>query len=103
MKIRRVLLISTGAAAIAFAGLAATVSALGTQNTAPEPSPAPAHYTVRAENGRITVYPGDKTQPELYADIDLSRLREYDRALLEQGIEIDGYEGVIGLLEDFSN
>ena len=100
MKKRHVLLVSVGAAAIAFAGLAITVSAI--ESKIAEPG-AQSGYIVRAESGGVAVYPEGSQQPESFAEIDISLLREYDRALLEQGIIIQGYDDVIGLLEDFSN
>ena len=103
MKKRKVLIISTAAVAVAFAGLAITVHALGTRPTAAEPAASPPQYIVRAERGRVSVYPEGSALPEFDAGIDFSGLREYDRKLLERGIVIEGHENMIALLEDFSN
>ena len=103
MKKRKVLIVSAGAAAVAFAGLAITVHALGARPPAAGPAAPPSQYIVRAEHGRVAVYPEGSGLPEFDAGIDFSGLREYDRKLLERGIVIEGHENMIGLLEDFSN
>ena len=103
MKNRKVLLFATGAAAVIFAGVAITISAVGTQSSGAAVLETPSKYIVREESGRVAVFSGDSERPEIYTDINTSRLREYDRALLENGIEIEGYDSVIGILEDFSN
>lgn len=102
---RKVFVFSVGALAVAFAGLAVTVYALGAQPAAiDEPvQTAAQQYVLRSESGKITVFSGNSELPEIETGIDTSHLREYDRQLLEQGIEIEGYEKMIGLLEDFSN
>ncbi len=93
-----------GALAVAFAGLAVTVYALGAQTDGIMPAAAATReYTVRAENGKITVFPENTGLPEIETEIDTSGLREYDRQLLEHGIEVEGYRNMISLLEDFSN
>ena len=100
---RKVFLLSIGAVSVAFAGFAVTVRALGAP---PDASPSQLdthHYAVRAESGKISVFPNSSGLPEIETDIDTATLREYDRALLEHGIVVAGYENMIGLLEDFSN
>lgn len=100
---KKVFLLIIGALAIAFAGFAVTVSALeNAQTVSRSEAEAPA-YTVRAENGKVTVYSGNPDAPEIETAIDTSNLREYDKQLLEKGIEVDGYEKMLSLLEDFSN
>ncbi len=102
---RKVFIFSVAAVAVVFAGLAVTFYALGASPAAvAEPAEAAARqYVVRAKSGKITVFPGDSKIPEIETEIDTSRLRAYDRELLENGIEIEGYENMISLLEDFSN
>ena len=102
---RKVLIFSTGAMAVAFAGLAVTVNALVTQPSSDRQGATTAaqQYIVRAENGKVAVFPESYGLPEIETGIDISQLREYDRRLLEQGIAIEGYENMVGLLEDFSN
>ena len=102
MKRRKVLII-TGAVAAAFAGLAITVVALGTKPAVSDPVISSAQYLVRAESGKVTVFKKNSELPVFNTEIDTSGLREYDRRLLEQGIEIEGYDNMVGLLEDFSN
>ena len=100
---RKVFLLSTGAAAIVAAGFAITVRALGAQPDSAVSQHDASQYVVRAESGKVTVFPNSSGLPEIETDIDTATLREYDRALLERGIEVEGYENMIGLLEDFSN
>lgn len=58
-------------------------------------------FTVRSVDGRLAVE-SDAQAPRI-TQIDASALREYDRELLENGIEVAGYENLLSLLEDFSN
>ncbi|MDR1065805.1 MAG: BofC C-terminal domain-containing protein [Oscillospiraceae bacterium] len=63
-------------------------------------------YTLRDDGGTLSVFPERPERsdiPELKTEIETSGLREYDKSLLQSGIEVTGYEKLIGLLEDFSN
>jgi hypothetical protein len=59
-------------------------------------------YQIRAFDGRIAVfYDGFTDRPAIETTIDVQSLRAYDRQLLENGIEVEKYEDVLRLLEDF--
>ena len=100
---RDVFLLSIGALAVIFAGFAITVRVLGAQPDTATPPTAYTQYVVRTESGKVTVFPSGSGLPEIETDIDTANLREYDRQLLDHGIEVEGYENMICLLEDFSN
>jgi hypothetical protein len=99
--------VCTTAAAVALVRVAQTpsitraadaVSAQATAHTGGSPL-----YTLREYRGKIAVFSGAFSAiPAIETDIDVAGLREYDRELLERGIEVDAYEGVLRLLEDFS-
>ncbi|MDR0839499.1 MAG: hypothetical protein LBN99_07685 [Oscillospiraceae bacterium] len=95
-------LILSGAAALAVYTAAAPEPQAAPATELPEVAP-PRKYTLRATDGRVTVYVNGDEIPEIVTGIDASGLREYDRALLERGIEVTGYENLLGLIEDFSN
>lgn len=61
-------------------------------------------YWLRAFNGHIAVFfDGDAEKPAIETTIDVDTLRDYDRQLLENGIEAKTYEDVLKLLEDFGS
>ncbi|MDR1329943.1 MAG: hypothetical protein LBK23_10120 [Oscillospiraceae bacterium] len=60
-------------------------------------------YTLRDDGGTLSVFPEHPDVPELKTEIETSGLREYDKNMLQSGIEVTGYEKLVGLLEDFSN
>ena len=61
-------------------------------------------YVVRAYNGKIALFEsGTASTPIIETDIEVSALRAYDRRLLEDGIEVDSYEDVLRLFEDFGS
>ena len=105
MKKRKPLFGAIAAAAIAAGAL--TGSVLGTfDGAAPlqrkqEPAAREA-FTLKVRDGKIAVFMGgDMESPAAETDIPVSGLREYDRGLLEEGIEAGSYEEVLALLEDF--
>lgn len=60
-------------------------------------------YILREHNGRLAVFLAGRAEPLLQTDMTTHNLRHYDRELLLRGIEVTGYENLLGLLEDFSN
>ena len=107
---RKTILIITAAVAVIF-GVSAVVSVTG-GSTLPRPHAAvvaaetdssAAAFTVRAYNGVVAVFSDGFDEPAFETDIDVSKLRGYDRELLEHGIKIGSYNELLQLLEDFSN
>jgi len=108
-KIRAGILMTTAAVALTSIGVT-----WGAGQSAPEPTPVEiaaeqgqgqeGKFIVRAHNGKIALFTDDFTiTPAIETDIDVNGLRAYDRALLERGIEVDTYEDVLRLLEDFGS
>ena len=61
-------------------------------------------YTIRAYNGHVALFMDSFAPfPAFETDIDVNMLRAYDRQLLEDGIEVDTYEEVLRLFEDFGS
>ncbi|MDR2420793.1 MAG: hypothetical protein LBD49_01630 [Oscillospiraceae bacterium] len=83
--------------------LAAALALLALASYAAYAGGAAAPYVLREAGGRIKAFAGSPGEPEIETDIEISGLREYDKQLLRRGIEVEGYENVAGLLEDFSN
>ncbi|MDR0861363.1 MAG: hypothetical protein LBN30_01080 [Oscillospiraceae bacterium] len=69
-----------------------------------EPTSSVGAYTLRPYNGKIAVFTGAfLDEPAILTDIEVWRLREYDRKLLERGIPAATYDDVLRLFEDFSS
>jgi len=58
-------------------------------------------YTLRVYDRGVAVFYGDEAVPVMETDIMLSSLRKADRERLENGITVEKYADVLGLLEDF--
>jgi hypothetical protein len=66
--------------------------------------PEDAAYILRDCDGYIGVYtPGKLRTPQDVTDIEVSRLRESDRKLLEEGIPVSSRDELLTLLEDFGS
>lgn len=79
------------------AGIAAAASdARGGDAAFQEPDKS---YILTDCNGHIGVFSGGKLI--LLTNVKLDDLRSSDRALLEAGIEVDSYEALMRLLQDF--
>jgi hypothetical protein len=102
------------ALAVSLAVLSATVGASAThgasaKNPAPKLTattsavPQVGEYTLREWQGKVAIFTKGSAKPMIETNIEVSRLREYDRALLTRGIELADYEALQSALEDFSN
>lgn len=60
-------------------------------------------YLVKEHNGVVAVFFDGDTKPMIETDISISGLRQNDRELIEQGIALQSYNEVLGLLEDFGS
>lgn len=60
-------------------------------------------YLVKEHNGVVAVFFDGDTKPMIETDISISGLRQNDRELIEQGIALESYNEVLGLLEDFDS
>lgn len=102
MKAKARLWILLAAAALALAGVTASAAAAAGYEGRPRPaeeSPAELGYVLTDYEGVIGVYHGDALI--LLTDVRLDTLRRADRELLEEGIEVDTYEALMRLLQDF--
>ena len=87
-------------AAVTMTGLAAFAGRIPEENAAVQQvSP---KFMLKEYNGVIAVFLEDGT-PAVETGIAVSQLREFDRLLLEQGIEAESYEELLSLLEDFGS
>ena len=60
-------------------------------------------YLLKTHNGRLAVFLPGKVEPEMELDVLVKYLPDYDRALLEQGIQVDDYSALVSLIEDYSS
>ena len=61
-------------------------------------------YLLRAQEGRIAVYPNRRgAGPETVTSIELSTLRAADRAMLQRGIPAEDRQSLLQLLEDLGS
>lgn len=60
-------------------------------------------YVLRGFEGRLAVFIGDKSQPEIIFDQYIHLLPDVDRKDLERGIEVDDYEQLLKLIEDYTS
>ena len=61
-------------------------------------------YILRTFNGNIAIFYGEfQNEPAIETEIKVEKLRAVDRALLDAGIEVEKYEDVLKLLEDFGS
>jgi hypothetical protein len=61
-------------------------------------------YVLKSYNGHIAVFYGDiKDSPAIETTIDVTTLRSVDREKLEKGINVEKYDEVLKLLEDFGS
>ncbi|HIT18240.1 MAG TPA: hypothetical protein IAB57_01335 [Candidatus Fimivivens faecavium] len=77
-----------------------------TAGAASEKVPAPAHtpkYVLKGYQGKLAVFIGNKTEPELQFEVYLHHLPDVDRMRLEEGIAVDDYQELLSLIEDFTS
>jgi len=61
-------------------------------------------YILRTFNGNIAVFYGEfQNEPAIETGIRVDGLRSVDKALLDKGIEVEKYDDVLKLLEDFGS
>ncbi len=61
-------------------------------------------FVVRERSGRVCVFrEGFETQPAIVTEISVEGLPAADRALLTQGMEVEGREALLRLLEDLGS
>lgn len=64
------------------------------------------HFVVKEENGKVVVYTqisNNNMQLKEETDIDFESLREEDKELIREGIEIYGQEDLSSFMEDFES
>lgn len=59
------------------------------------------YYVLREYNGKIGIFIGDDTEPELIKNVRVSSLPEADRRLLAQGIQVSDRKELNRLIEDY--
>lgn len=102
MKAKARLWILLTAAALALAGVTAGAAAAASYEDRARPaeeSPAELGYILTDYEGVIGVFRGGVLI--LQTDVRLDTLRRADRELLMEGIEVDSYEALMRLLQDF--
>ncbi len=60
-------------------------------------------YVLRIHEGKLAVFIGDKKQPEIIFDQYVHLLPDVDRRELEKGIEVENYEELLRLIEDYTS
>ena len=83
---------------------AALVTALHTAATLRDrPVTESGAYLLGVSGDNVAVYDRlDRRRPLEVTEIELDSLREHDRSLVEQGIEVDSQEALLELLEDLN-
>ena len=62
-----------------------------------------APYKLMGCDGKLAVYVIGKKDPELIFDIYLHHLPDVDRLKLEEGIEVENYNKLLELIEDYTS
>lgn len=60
-------------------------------------------YVLKGHEGKLAVFIGDKKQPEIVFDQYVHLLPDIDRRELEKGIEVENYEELLRLIEDYTS
>lgn len=60
-------------------------------------------YILGEYKGRLAVYSGGKSEPDLVFDVYIHYLPELDREQLQKGIPVTDYEELVRLIEDYSS
>lgn len=60
-------------------------------------------YVLKSHEGKLAVFIGDKKQPEIVFDQFVHLLPDVDRRELERGIEVEDYEELLRLIEDYTS
>ena len=64
----------------------------------------PETYVVKNVEGRVCVFSASQErEPIIVTDIDFDRLRENDKSAILDGIELERFEDVLRLIEDFNS
>ena len=58
------------------------------------------NLVLKTNNGTVTLYKGDRII-EIYEDINVNNLTDYDRKLLKKGIIINNDSELLAILEDY--
>ncbi len=58
-------------------------------------------YWLRSDEGRLGVFLEGSDTPEMVFDVYIKHLPQADRLALEQGLYVEGYEQLVGLIEDY--
>ena len=68
------------------------------------PTPEALRFFVSERGGKVCVFREDcRTQPAIVTEISVEGLPEADRALLAEGMQIEGREALLRLLEDLGS
>lgn len=70
-------------------------------SSSPEASSPSGGYLLGAYNGRVSVLSPETGEPEMIFDIFLRTLPEMDQQLLQEGIQVETYEELTRLIEDY--
>ena len=65
------------------------------------PQPQSPGYLLREHEGKLGVFVGESSEPEMLFDVYIRYLPEYDRQQLAEGIYIEDYAKLVSLIEDY--
>lgn len=65
------------------------------------PQPETPGYLLREHDGKLGVFVGESSEPEMLFDVYIRYLPEYDRQQLAEGIYIEDYAKLVSLIEDY--
>lgn len=99
------------------APIAAPEKVMAAESSLPEPQSAPENpsssssstlpqpespgYLLREHDGKLGVFVGESSEPEMLFDVYIRYLPEYDRQQLAEGIYIEDYAKLVSLIEDY--
>lgn len=80
-----------------------SLSESSTVEAAASPETVKPSYVLGENNGRVAVYLYGNEEPEIVFNVYLHHLPDVDRLNLQNGIEIDDYQTLLELIEDYTS
>ncbi len=77
--------------------------ALQESSTQALPQPETPGYYLRDHEGKLGVFVGNSSEPEIIFDVYIRYLPEYDRQQLAEGIYVGDYARLLSLIEDYTS
>lgn len=60
-------------------------------------------YMLKEHEGRIAVFVYGSDEPEMVLDVPVKYLPDYDRAQMQEGIQVADYDALVALIEDYTS